>query len=225
MYDANLNLLTWSRALYHALVILLHRPLLSYDRLRSASPQAVYESFVTCASAAIGVTRILHAYEKAYAVGSAPYLMSYATYISATIHVRVVGQSTSSSEAYEALKTCLDTLDEHQHVYSAARRAKQAIHALMGRMGVTVNDQELSPQRSRVSTSQDISLTHDQTGVVPHGAATWKGGRLRGSDQLPDFAPPAKNLDDFDFPGFDIDAVVQSFFLEQQMAEQPFYIQ
>jgi hypothetical protein len=73
-------------ATYHSLVILLHRPFISDGNLRSGSVLA--SSWKKCTVVARNITSIVGAYRSAYSLRGAPYLTSYAVYVSCTIHVR-----------------------------------------------------------------------------------------------------------------------------------------
>lgn len=72
---------------------------------------------------------------------SVPYILSYATYIAATIHVRIAAQKGTGSVAFDALQICLNALHEHSMLYSAASGAKRVIHILMSRMGLHSNSE------------------------------------------------------------------------------------
>ena len=72
---------------------------------------------------------------------SVPYILSYATYIAATIHVRIAAQKGTGSVAFDALQICLNALHEHSMLYSAASDAKRVIHILMSRMGLHSNSE------------------------------------------------------------------------------------
>ncbi len=73
-------------ALYHSLIILLHRPFISDGHLRSTSTPAL--SWGRCTSAARHITSIALAWKNAFGLRGAPYLLSYAIYVACTIHVR-----------------------------------------------------------------------------------------------------------------------------------------
>lgn len=72
--------------MYYALIILLHRPFISDGHLRfTVVPE---QSWKQCTSAARSITNIALAYQTAYTLTSAPYLISYTIYVRCTIHVR-----------------------------------------------------------------------------------------------------------------------------------------
>ncbi|KAJ5378515.1 fungal-specific transcription factor domain-containing protein [Penicillium cosmopolitanum] len=104
------------RALYHTLEILLHRPFVSDGHLRGVSLSAAPLAFNTCVSAASSIDQVLTCYREMFSTRFAPYTLSYATYVSATIHARVAAQSPSDSQAHASLQRCVSTLREHQEL-------------------------------------------------------------------------------------------------------------
>lgn len=76
-------------AVYHSLVILLHRPFISDGHLRSAvAPAAPATSWHRCSAAARRITAIACAYQASYTLRGSAYLLSYCVYVACTIHVR-----------------------------------------------------------------------------------------------------------------------------------------
>lgn len=141
------NRVTSHRALYNVLIILLRRPLIAGQQQPSAaepcpSSTIAYESFVACVKAANEVVETLRTYKQHFSLGSAPYLLSYTAYIAATILVRIVGQAENTSGAYHSLRTCLEALEEHKHLYAAAVEARVAIDKLMERLGVVITSEQ-----------------------------------------------------------------------------------
>lgn len=128
------------RALYHASIILLHRPFVSDGHLQSAGQSVASDSFASCAVAASNIDALLHKYMAGFCTRSSPYTISYATYVSATIHLRIAAQRDAGSEAHRRLRSCLDVLSEHQTMCHASRRALKILKGLMGRLNVSVND-------------------------------------------------------------------------------------
>ncbi|OQE10694.1 hypothetical protein PENFLA_c081G09795 [Penicillium flavigenum] len=126
-------------ALYNVLLILLHRPFVAEGHLHTTDPSVAISSFTTCTVAAARIIHILQAYDHAFSIRRAPYLISYATYVAATIYVRVAAQREASSRAHSNLWTCLDIFQKNQATNWAVRRAKNVIVHLMDRMGVDLN--------------------------------------------------------------------------------------
>ncbi|KAE9362916.1 hypothetical protein N431DRAFT_499246 [Stipitochalara longipes BDJ] len=135
-------------AMYNVLVILLHRPFVSDGHLHSTTLYAAREAFSKCSAAAFEVDRILQAYEQAFCLKATPYIISYATYVSATIHARLAAQGYRGDDAHTALQRCLNVLDIHQTVCWSSRRAKRVIDGLIARMGVVFSSGESQSQPS-----------------------------------------------------------------------------
>jgi hypothetical protein len=99
--------------IYHSLVILLHRPLLSDGHLRSAVAPA--SSWRRCTVAARNITNIALAYQSTYTLRGGPNLLAYALYVACTIHVRnaaavEVNQGGENSSMLMSSLRCLDEL-------------------------------------------------------------------------------------------------------------------
>ncbi|KAK5231477.1 hypothetical protein LTR72_000659 [Exophiala xenobiotica] len=100
-------------ALYHSLLILLHRPFISDGHLRSTATPAL--SWGRCTSAARSITSIAQAWKTAYSLRGAPYLLSYAIYVACTIHVRnSAAEASGTNREHRSLLgaslTCLEQL-------------------------------------------------------------------------------------------------------------------
>jgi hypothetical protein len=129
-------------ALYNVLLILLHRPFVAEGHLHTTDQSVAISSFTTCTTAASRIMRLLQAYDHAYSIRRAPYLISYATYVAATIHVRVAAQREGGSRAHAKLRACIDIFQKNQETNWAVRRAKKVILNLMDRMGVDMSNRE-----------------------------------------------------------------------------------
>lgn len=132
-------------ALYNLQVILLHRPFVSEGHLHTADPSVALSSFTTCTAAAFSITQLLQAYDNTFSIQRAPYLISYATYVAATIFVRVAAQREGASRAHASLQNCLDVFEKNQETNWAVRRAHNVILHLMNRMGVRLENQPVTP--------------------------------------------------------------------------------
>ena len=86
------------------------RPFISDGHLRSSSTPE--NSWKKCTVAARNITSIVGAYRSAYSLRGAPYLTSYAVYVSCTIHVRNAALEGGSGENLKLLLSGLKTLDE-----------------------------------------------------------------------------------------------------------------
>lgn len=154
-YRRSVVLTTPCRALWNALVILLHRPLVSDMRLHSTDPERAHQALTLCSSAASEITGLLQSYARSYDVRSTPFVLSYTTYIAATIHVHVLAKyhnnaTDTSSGAAHALQVCLWSLDCQALVYSAAEKAKRIIEGLIHRMKIKQYVHTGPPENSTV---------------------------------------------------------------------------
>ncbi|CAN9461981.1 unnamed protein product [Alternaria alternata] len=129
-------------ALYGVLTILLHRPFVADGHLYNTSRAIAVNSFMACATAADDIVQLLRAYDKAFGVQRAPYLISYATYVAATIHARIAARRGPGSQAHSSLETCLAVFRKNQETNWAVRRASAIIQNLMTRLGVATPDQD-----------------------------------------------------------------------------------
>ncbi|KAE8447533.1 hypothetical protein EG329_010663 [Mollisiaceae sp. DMI_Dod_QoI] len=140
-------------SMFNVLIILLHRPFVSDGHLHSASSSLALDAFSRCSTAASEVDRIVRTYEQFLCLKSAPFMISYATYVSATIHVRLAAQSQPGSGAHKALRNCLAVLEIQQTICWSARRAKRVIDGLIARMGVVMENGESIVEVSDITSS------------------------------------------------------------------------
>ncbi|KAF7179601.1 hypothetical protein CNMCM7691_008649 [Aspergillus felis] len=197
-------------ALYNVLVILLHRPFVSEGHLHTADPSVALSSFTTCTAAASSILHLLQAYDHTFSIRRAPYLISYATYVAATIFVRVAAQREGASRAHSSLRTCLDIFQKNEETNWAVRRAHNVILHLMERMGVHLDTHPAVPaeaERSMVEQSRNL-------GDHPCG-------RPLGLEGAGSREPPS----DIEVSELDIDMIIQSFIRTQPRPadEQPVY--
>lgn len=98
--------------IYHSLIILLHRPFISDGHLRSADRST--GSWESCTGAAQSITNIAVAYETAYGLDCAPYILSYTIYVACTIHVRNAAAADVSQgrKSLSLLSTSLQCLNK-----------------------------------------------------------------------------------------------------------------
>ncbi|KAJ5554184.1 hypothetical protein N7513_004143 [Penicillium frequentans] len=190
-------------ALYNVLLILLHRPFVAEGHLHTTDLSVAVSSFTTCTTAANRIIHILQAYDHAFSIRRAPYLISYATYVAATIYVRVAAQRKDGSRAHSNLRTCLDIFQKNQGTNWAVRRAKNVIVHLMDRMGVDLS----TPHQER-----DARICHDdngQTGDLGNGAVVDDG------DLIPAASPSQMTPPETEASELDMDMIIQSFIRQQ----------
>jgi hypothetical protein len=124
--------------MFHALLILLHRPFVSEGHLKSVAESVARDAFSICETAASEIDVILRWYKSQWCIKSPPYFISYSTYVSATIHVRTAAQKPQGSRAHQRLRNCLEILSEHQMVCHAPRRSMNILLGLVNRLKVNV---------------------------------------------------------------------------------------
>ncbi|KAF2164409.1 hypothetical protein M409DRAFT_25286 [Zasmidium cellare ATCC 36951] len=125
-------------AMYQSLSILLHRPFVSGGHIGNVSDPSVDSAFSTSMKAAKEIDKILRLYVEHFCVKSCPYFLSYATYVSATIHVRLAAQHATGSRAHQSLRFCLEVLSEQQTRCHAPRQSMAILLGLMKRLNVDV---------------------------------------------------------------------------------------
>ena len=186
--------------LYYLLQILIHRPFVSSGHLYNTLPSVVLESFSTCAAAADNIALYLKSYERVHTFRKAPFPLFYASYISATIHVRVAKQKQVETNAYTHLRTCLRVFKENSRELPEARLAISIIRQLMDRIGVeapndgvfSVNQPE-SQRHSRRSESPSAleKISQDSTGdTKPDEGLQWNISDLDFNEMLQNFENP-----------------------------------
>ena len=185
----------------NVLLILLHRPFVAEGHLHSQQSSVAVSSFLTCATAATNITHILRVYDRTFSIGKAPYIMSYATYVSATIHVRIAAQRERGSEAHASLATCLKLLRANEATNWAVKKASVVIHDLMTRMGVSVSE-EPAYRQSEIHGGPGLACTQQPNPAGNDTALTRSIDETEG-----DGDKSRTNLD--------IDAIIQSFTREQ----------
>ncbi|KAJ5670603.1 uncharacterized protein N7477_005966 [Penicillium maclennaniae] len=126
-------------ALSNVLIILSQRSLFTGHN-RPPNNATAYESVNICTTAANQIVQILRDYSQNFSIRTAPYMLSYATYISATIHARIVAQKGRNSNSFQSLMLCRNVLREHQCLYMAAGKAGANLDRLIARLGIEIGD-------------------------------------------------------------------------------------
>lgn len=119
--------------MYNVLVILSQRPLITEHHGNPSGSGAAHEAITACTAAAGQIVQILRDYSQRFSIASAPYILSYATYISATIHARIVAQKGKDSDAFQSLLFCRGILKEQKRLYAAAGKARETLDKLISR--------------------------------------------------------------------------------------------
>ncbi|KAJ5217515.1 uncharacterized protein N7469_011140 [Penicillium citrinum] len=200
-------------ALYNVLLILLHRPFVAEGHLHTADVSVAISSFNICTAAAFRIVKILQAYDQAFSIRRAPYLISYATYVAATILVRVAAQREDGSRAHAGLFICFDIFKRNQETNWAVRRAENVILHLMNRMGVDLNPQNTG--RYPRSNDNDTNNSNQIEGIQSQWPCT--------SPRTP-FSNQEISSGDADSSELDIDMIIQSFIRQDaRITEGPVY--
>lgn len=186
--------------MFHVLIILLHRPFVADGHLFNIARSVAVNSFIECASAASDIVSLLRTYDGAFSVRRAPYLISYATYVAATIHARIASKRENASEAHRSLETCLAVFRENQETNWAVRKANLVIRNLMKRLGVSIAgpDEELNIHVEK--TSANAVPSADST--TPFASRAGQG-TATSREALPSESPSSDWLH--------IDEIIQSF--------------
>lgn len=168
----------------------------------------------------MNIVKLVRLYDKYFSVKRAPYLISYATYVAATIHVRIAAIRTSASEAHEHLRTCLSVFNQNSATNHAVRKASVVIEALMKRMGVTVDNPNADrPSSPRPQSSNQPGET-DKSPQQRTGSFAQPGALepLRHQPEVGNLINPEPTMVAGQFvPGLDVDAIIHSFMQEQQL--------
>lgn len=167
----------------------------------------------------MNIVKLVRLYDIAFSIGRAPYLISYATYVAATIHVRIAATRPAHSDAHKHLRTCLSVFEQNSETNYAVRKAYVVIEALMNRMGVSVGE----PDRSRAGLPGSYTSDHQPDSPIaqfrrsnnvnsqePHQSGLSQSNRDHAID-----SEPTMIAGQF-VPDLDVDAIIQSFMHEQQ---------
>ena len=150
------------RCTYHVLVIQLHHPLLARGHSFPTPPADAPDSFALCATAATEIVHLLVAYDRTFSIRKAPYLIAYATYVSATVHVRIAARQLPTPNVSPRLRTCLDLLDQNRGTNPGVDNAKASLAGLMNRLGVVCHEDQVS-FGSRSGSSHQSSSQYPST--------------------------------------------------------------
>jgi hypothetical protein len=166
----------------------------------------------------MNIVKLVRLYDKAFSMGRAPYLMSYATYVAATIHVRIAATRPSSSEAHDHLRTCLRVFDRNSETNYAVRKASIVVEALMDRMGVSIDHSDAGNETGdRPKTPNTTNSTGPRGDIVaPRCSSDYP--HLQSGMETRDNPEPTMVAGQF-VPGLDVDAIIHSFMQEQQSGQ------
>ena len=186
------------------------------------------DSFTLCSKAAKQIVLILMAYHRTFSILKAPYLIAYATYVSATIHVRDAARRPTAPETMVYLRNCLSLMDENQETNPGIENAKSSLTNLMRRLSVTASAHHLSPTE-RNDTQSSI---HSRTSSAEALNTAWTASPIAANEnthvgRTSEADPMANSLADID-PIVEDEAIFQEFaghhpemsFMNQAMPSQ-----
>ncbi|RAK99982.1 uncharacterized protein BO80DRAFT_445999 [Aspergillus ibericus CBS 121593] len=190
-------------ALYNVLIILSNPPLVTDRNGGSNRFRPAHEGVAACTGAANQIAQILRDYCQHYSIASAPYMLSYATYISATIHAHIAAQKGPDSSAFQSLVFCRRILIEHTRLYGAAAKARANLDKLLERLQVVIPDGDLP--------NQNIS-NH----LVPSGATRRDGDTLAAMELVDSIDPGlgVAELPSLDLSDLDLEAIAEGLFVD-----------
>lgn len=209
--------------MWNVLRVLLHRPLVADGHLHLTLPSTSKSSLATCTEAAINIVRLVRLYDKSFSVRRAPYLVSYATYVAATIHVRIAATRTSTSEAHEHLRTCLAVFNQNSATNYAVKKASIVIENLRKRMGIRLDEPASVPTSTATTGTSTTRETHrpsaettprSQSNALISGSSPFDMAR----SHLPSNISTESTMVAGEFVSdLDVDAIIHSFMHEQQL--------
>lgn len=173
----------------------------------------------------MNIVKLVRLYDSSFSVKRAPYLISYATYVAATIHVRIAATRPCNSDAHEHLRTCLSVFEQNSETNHAVRKAHMVIEALMKRMGVSFGEPQATEERphtSQGSTSTNFRSTTFEASPHPQSMQSYRAAHNQPRIEGPQYPEPTMVAGEF-VPGLDVDAIINSFMQEQQSHGQSMY--
>jgi hypothetical protein len=164
-----------------------------------------------CASAASSIVQLLRAYHQSFSTRRAPYLISYSTYVAATILTRIAAKRSNDSTAHFNLAICLAVFNENQETNSAVYKASMIVQGLMKRLGVVIGKDLLAK-----ALQADVDKAKDAT--APLSDLTDQDDESQAQEQRPSAVntagstsamAPYSGTPDSDW--MDVDGIIQSF--------------
>ncbi|KAF7533701.1 hypothetical protein G7054_g6900 [Neopestalotiopsis clavispora] len=153
---------------YHSLVILLNRPFVSDGHLRTQSRADTRSCWKKCMAAARSITGIVSAYRATYTLRGAPYLTSYAAYVSCTIHVRNAALEKDHNDGEHSRLLCnsLKALDELSTPNPGVTQPAKIIRGLMRKHGIVEVQATQSPDPSSLVTAACLPEVSPQSATL-----------------------------------------------------------
>jgi hypothetical protein len=165
-----------------------------------------------CASAASSIVQLLRAYHQSFSTRRAPYLISYSTYVAATILTRIAAKRSNDSTAHFNLAICLAVFNENQETNSAVYKASMIVQGLMKRLGVVIGKDLLAKalqadvDKAKEATAPLSDLTEQEHESQAHEQ---RPSAMSTADSTSAMAPYSGTSPDSDW--MDVDGIIQSF--------------
>ena len=130
-------------------------------------------------------------------------MLSYATYISATIHVRIVAQKGRGSKSFQCLLLCRNVLREHLRLYAAAGKAMANLDKLVSHLGIVITE------------GDEVGTLMNHPADDPPAQETICAPNIsNASEQTIDIGSPQLN---WGLSDLDLEAIAQSFRLDWKL--------
>ena len=158
--------------------ILIRRPFLSEGHLQPSTEERTRDAMAKCMSAAVAIDSILRLYRAHFCMKTCPFFISYATYVSGTIHARVAAQETPGSPAHRSLQNCLECLAQQQIMCHAPRRFMRSLLSLSRwlQLDIANSFQAAMPRTGPMEACHPIESADEHTDQglqqVSHGSST-----------------------------------------------------
>lgn len=117
---------------------------------------------------------LLTVYHRTFSIRKAPYLIAYAAYVSATIHVRAAARRLSDFETNARLRTCLDLLKQNRETNPGVDNAMASLAKLMTQLGVVCPEPQVAsetPKQTEYPSSSRCSSTTNKSSPQPKDAS------------------------------------------------------
>ena len=198
--------------MYYSLVILLHRPFVSDGDLNSISSLTAREAFSHCTVAAVKIHEVLEVYRKSsLCLKTVPYFISYATYVSGTIHARIAAQTGMESQAGKHLRNCLIILTSQQTKCRAPRKTLKILKNLMSQLGIEAENFPSGDCTDLLQGDPRRGISDEGNEIRPVSESSEQLGE--NNITLQQFQVPTDNLDGNDclLPDLRMDDILKSF--------------
>lgn len=138
--------------------------------------------------------RLLELYKTQFCLKSPPFVVTYATYVSATVHVRNcwLDANYETGPSYKPLLDCLDILSQQKKTNRAAARSLEILEEMIRTLNIDTTKTPVVP------ASWDMAgdfVALGPSDFASLDAPVWLGTAQAGSD-VQNVAPAGRNLSD-----------------------------